>query len=453
MSAASGGSTTQEGREFVEHLRTVHFSLVLAAFALLAGAFLTRSAEVERAVAQLRDLRDLQPVWKADWNETGAKKEIDNLGLAPIEPDWLLSTGGAGPPVTVHIGTRWVTGMPSPHWVEIPGSQPGDFPRAISQSATNVSHFKEFWNFLVTPIQIIAAESISENAIIWVPKIIDVEPGHSPITEKKQTYPPNEFRVVKLTPIHQGEDRSKFKRTVGAGLHYLSAEFQQWVKAEPSLRSFAQNNEAPGYGFYCDLDDRFVLLIPAKTKETHFNGQAAFQTVHRTNFHYGKFEDTFAELNKITKNFQDLSDDRIQVILDDEANRTSERVEMFGAKIPGDALASWGSPILILLQFYFLLHLSKFRLLIPGWRGIPNVAWIGVYSSWSARLATLLSGMLLPSSVVSFLLVKQGAKFLHWWDWSLAILAMSLSAAIAVLSAICLLRTWRDKPPFNPQIA
>jgi hypothetical protein len=75
---------------------------------------------------------------------------------------------------------------------------------------------------------------------------------------------------------------------------------------------------------------------------------------------------------------------------------------------------------------------------------MANVAWIGLYPSWSARFATLLSVGLLPTCVIGYLLIKHALKFTHWWELLVIAGAISASAVISVASGVCLVRIWRN---------
>lgn len=429
-----------DGREFAEHLRTVHFSLVLAAFALLVGSLLTGSADASRALVDLRRLKDIEAELKLGWADVEAEKIIESRSLKLVGQDWLVGPTNSTETQPVYLYARWfITPPPS---IDKEGtwrdsekiSEGGGLAWDNDPDAGSpLSEFKVFWNRLSEKINIVLIKSVSEKALTWTMDANVFPP----------VYPPTTFSLETVRP---GEHGKIWDQGFFAGLVRPKPDFMEWIKTEPTLAAFASGLDDPKQlVMWCTKrDDSRHVLIPIDTLEINFNAQKAFQAAHGTKFHYGKFEEAFSDLDKLTKNFQDLPYDRLTAILESEASRTSDRVEMFGAKIPANALAVWGSPILILVQFYLLLHLSAFQLWLPNWPKVANVAWIGLYPSWSARFATLLSVGLLPTCVIGYLLVRHALRFTYWWESLLIAVAVSASVSIGVASGICLLRVWRN---------
>lgn len=73
-----------------------------------------------------------------------------------------------------------------------------------------------------------------------------------------------------------------------------------------------------------------------------------------------------------------------------------QEIEVIGLKISAGEVTRWGVMFLLAVQCYFWIHLHEFtRKVDPASPG-RDVAWIGVYHSLAASLASVLSACLLP---------------------------------------------------------
>jgi hypothetical protein len=151
----------------------------------------------------------------------------------------------------------------------------------------------------------------------------------------------------------------------------------------------------------------------------------------------GTFDVAFQELAAVSGNLQDLSVSNVREQVHEMQNRAEERFEAFGLKIPTAQVVRWGIALLLAGQLYFWIHLHELTRKIhpedPGW----EVAWIGVYSSKSAFIATLISSTVLPALAALML----GWRF--WrsdtsasnWFWTTVLVGALLAAVVAALGA------------------
>jgi hypothetical protein len=94
---------------------------------------------------------------------------------------------------------------------------------------------------------------------------------------------------------------------------------------------------------------------------------------------------------------QELSITIVRERIQEMQSKAEERFEAFGLRIPAAQVVRWGIALLLAAQLYFWIHLHelarKLRPNDPGW----EVAWIGMYSSKGAFIATMISSTFLPA--------------------------------------------------------
>lgn len=119
----------------------------------------------------------------------------------------------------------------------------------------------------------------------------------------------------------------------------------------------------------------------------------------------GKFEEDFAELNEVTKRYQKLKFNDAHQILKDEIRRSGERVEFLGLKFYERDISSWGAGIIVAVQLYFWLHLRMLRVPLTSNDPSRNIAWIGLYPHYLARLVSLFTVSVVPLGMICYLVI------------------------------------------------
>lgn len=451
--------TNEPLNKLTEHLLTVHLAIVTVCFGLLVGSYLTEASDAQRAKEQFQSIKDIHPRWHKDWHEARAKELVEKIPDESVRTVWIADASNSHPAFSLQTGTPWVIGVPwvmpsaagsstrySP-WTEVEGSRAGDLPRLEAKPPERLSDFKLLWNTLATQsIQVYVAESVGKRALLWKPKYAPA-PLNSMSGERGQTFPPDQFEVVAISKSQADRDTKPPAEVLPLGLTYVSKEFSAWVKRDPRTAALLDGLNPIDDYYYTFFggppNGDEVLALPAKVTEIDFNAQVAFVDVHHLAFHLGQFHDVFPELDRLTENLQDLPDDKLQAILESESRRSSEQVEILGAKLPTEALAIWGPIILVTMQCYFLLHLFKLKTLAYTSGKASCVPWIGIYPTSAARIATLLFASALPVTVVIVLAIRHRPR-----SWlSVAIfgdgLAIFASLLLAILCARTLRLTWQ----------
>lgn len=125
----------------------------------------------------------------------------------------------------------------------------------------------------------------------------------------------------------------------------------------------------------------------------------------------GTFEKSFPELQQASTGLTNLP---LKDLLEffnlkarEERERRSEHIDVFGAKIPGDKLNSYGVVLLVSVQTYLLLNIRRLRAIfrVSG-DTPPAIVWIGGDLDPLNRLFVIVSGVIFPSAVVMALVTK-----------------------------------------------
>lgn len=123
--------------------------------------------------------------------------------------------------------------------------------------------------------------------------------------------------------------------------------------------------------------------------------------------------------------------EKARAILRAELGRSGERVEFLGMNVPETIMATWGGIVILMLQLYFWLHLHALHNAGYLSKNIANeVAWIGTYSDFFARLTAFATICVLPlGATVSAVVVADVSA-------ALAVALPFLVGTVAVLSAL-----------------
>jgi hypothetical protein len=110
----------------------------------------------------------------------------------------------------------------------------------------------------------------------------------------------------------------------------------------------------------------------------------------------GYFEDSFHDLDELSKGFDDLTLAQTEVILRAAQKASPEPVQAFGLKLPAATAVVWGPVLILCAQFYMMIYLYEPRRARYPDNSEDAVEWIGLYKSWWASLSVSLSVGLLP---------------------------------------------------------
>jgi hypothetical protein len=202
-------------------------------------------------------------------------------------------------------------------------------------------------------------------------------------------------------------------------------------------------------GEYKSSDSSLQFLFPAKVKEVILR-PSDFAIVPNG---CASFDSCFPDLVKATKGLETLSLSDLRSHLIQQLEKGDSVFEAFGLKIPVAQLTFWGIVVVLSVQLYFLLHLREFHAKIrprdTGW----DVPWIGVYPSVLSRAVYFTTTTVMPVVAVALLAyratVSRVQAFVHANRWdirSLIVLEIALLVFSAVMSALLSWVAWKHSP-------
>lgn len=132
-----------------------------------------------------------------------------------------------------------------------------------------------------------------------------------------------------------------------------------------------------------------VLIITVEPQQIPFSPLTTLIEQHPNwGWQPGSFDIAFRELANVSRAYQDSNLDTAEAILAAEEARTGESLDAFGMKLPAEVALRWGGGAVLIwvVQLYLWVHLYEFRRKLTledeGW----NVAWLGMYETFPARV-------------------------------------------------------------------
>lgn len=416
---------------FAEHLRTVHITLILICFGLITTITLSRKPEADKAFEQLEAISTASSVWnlQSQWPDEYASKLVRDSELKPSDEvsAKLDSIQIFHPWEAPEVGILSHRHMIGPRRWTLRDSRTSEFEAKPVKSAsgeqltpadalhllspTNLTEFFRYWSFLSEPLSIYMPV---EKPLLQVHfnELLPLEdlPDKAKSTEVA--------RDMVLAPYDYNKLKANNSSVQSSSIKGLTHAF-----VEPSQPTFETVGGA---------------TVPVKVAPVkRFHAQKAFNETFKTSFEFGKPAETFAELDELTKHYQNLPFDKALAILRAEKSRTSDNFELMGAKIPVNELAKWGIPVLLLVQLYLALSLSEFSQRVLNKDIVPDVPWIALYVQKGSDLVTWLT-ILLPVVTVCLLSWWALHSFVVTakWHWVVA-------GAVSLTSALVSIKTGR----------
>jgi hypothetical protein len=419
-------SGPQWSKDYVEHLRTIHFSLMAICVAALVLSLAETPSDIRKARSEVHAIAELVRIWDPNWVESSAQ-QVGNKDRTK-NPTMLYQTDWAE-----HIAHFEIEGFKGdqraradirdPNWiVHGPVSD-----LAIHAGVFSLPHFCQNPDVTLTK-----PNTLEEFRRIW--NVLNEK--HSirfPTRLADDTYSIAQF-LNKL----QVKDMGRVQWLPRGS----EARSEMEVRVEPCILSDAIRKALPDlttdYGFVGTFDNyqHQPVLPVSRYQEIEFRAQDALREHFQQGIpEGGSFDHSFSELDKITKDYQSLEFDKFDVILEAEQNRTGDSFEAFGVKFPAEATTRWGVVVVLAVQLYFWIHLHELAQRLqpnaPGW----EVAFIGMYSSHPSRVVYSLSTHFLPVAAIIALGVKGlfigDFQRMYWWVLGIS---TALSIGLAILS-------------------
>jgi hypothetical protein len=413
-------------KDFVEHLRTVHFTLIGVATTLILIVLSAKPYNPIVALRQIRQILELKKMWSPDQIRTVGTTTSEHRVTSGYGSD-LMGMGEKNVPVDsevidLRIGEEGRVFYRKVMWQEHPrrstvvqfsipvswlkyGKEadwsPEEFPRTPSD-------FRRWWEHLTHGYRII------------LPTMISVSDGYISDGASRKIGrilkgDPNKAKPGNLAP------RETIELDSGIDQKYDMPVYAGWT-SDNSIVSFP-------------IGEYLQVAVTQQTLCKYFE-----------NWKTGAFDTAFADLAHATHDLEVLQFEDLEKIISEEAAKGSEVFEAFGMKFPAGQISLWGIVTLLGVQLYFFVYLKQLSGTLrpndPGW----DVPWLGMNTSFLARVVFFVSTVLLPLFALSALAARgifQLTRPIQWDRWTVAKTAILVGVLIPA-SVLALL--WKNRP-------
>jgi hypothetical protein len=412
----------QWSKDFVEHLRTVHFSLVILSLGLIIVASSQPNSVTRRARVQLDQITTVAEKLKSGWlnarcseqrsrlrnmmTEANVKeKEINAFYLTFVRP--IRQGNFPEYEFVIENNCLMVDSVPAePQMALYPmvpvGKQFTKVTPPLVDAPKTLAEFVALWNEMNQHPQVILPTVLGD-------KILIMDGSHQPGVE---------FTLAKQSALSSPPGRMEF---------YLMPQGEEWHDTSHIAifgYRFAADGVIPIIDFKnTDLDGLSYLREQLDSDES------------RLTWRGGSFAETFGDLYEIAKGREAASFKVWRGALSAELDRSGDSFEWVGLKLPAQATTLWGVVLLIGVQFYFLIHLMELSRKMTNTDAGWEVAWVGVYQGKLARLLFRSSALLLPVGAVVVLGIKAVLIGESPWRWLHPIVAIPISIALCTQTA------------------
>jgi len=435
-------SRNPDTTKLVEHLRTIHFTLIVACLGLLAVSTINPINDTKRAYDDIVVMNELSDSWNPRWlaeyvdNEVTQFKDRNDNNLNAIDTVYVLE-----PIEGVQYGA-WLSEYHTPPICDPP--EWTVFGDKIEDNRVGVplrlADFRHLWEELGRRNKIYAFTGHSDAVLIVDPA--EVKPARLEVSSACPEIPVSVSLGV--------SSEAQYVRARLAPAFDIFMQSELWPQGathlliagdHPSDRDRIDENSLIG-------PNGKQIVIPLFTHVIDIDPRKELASIAEVNWDTDNFDRSFEELASLTKNIEGSSLNNLQDHFKSELKRTGDQFEIFGVSIPASALSLWGIIILIGIQLYFFLHLHTFISRIgvndPG----MLVPWLGIYDNYFARTIFVLSVSLLPVGVCIYLSYSETSNGWSTIDWVRLILFTTLSILFAYITLILVIKLW-EKQKYN----
>lgn len=434
-------------KDFVEHIRTVHFTLIALCAGLIALASFPGKTEIRTAREQASEILKVTNTWDDALFETAANETVKIRDKSVIGGLYIFTDSATDSDavfadfdtsLTFDAHTVWFRPSFAPRsWiVDIRERIPAELfpdPESIEGEPVegssvllvgaprSISTFRKLWDNLIPPGRIVipgkpedcfASDNASDpfgdgEGFEFNKTKCEIRP-HDPSRKAEQVemsfWEPVGIKKDAIADLGQKKWRYEFIT-------------ERVIPQATTQKVFLPVRAV----FHVDFHPQEVLIRRSE-KWQGKNGEA--------------FKDAFRELASVDESFEDADILSAVRILDAEAKRTGDAFEAMGLKIPAEVAVRCGVLLVIVVQLYLWIHLHEFGNRLDRDAGF-DVAWIGVYFSKSARAMSFVSLVVLPACTVVLLSIR-GLELTE--DKRLAWVALVVSNAVSLVLSYFILK-------------
>jgi hypothetical protein len=397
----------------LQHVRTVHFSTLATAFVLTVAAFLKPAADIDRALTQLDHVSRIRAAAGGALLASVFNAETSCAvpsGITAINVDNELAHWQyhlRSDIYRLHPST-WGQ-YPSAYWTANPVATlpdrlvrfPGDGPIALQ--GERLGDFQRGWRELLDQTSAIAVTKLSPQQVTyrWLSHGSGTVPypiadAHGGLGPQSKNEPLTQSAQV---PVSIGIRMSNPDQLMSQ-LYALNATAE--LEMAMDVVSVMPSEEGEYHNPLIAVFPVDFVRISCKPLAQLLNfAKFAPDEVAQMD---GNFDSAFGDLSKLSKGLGSLTMSDINGYLHRLRDESGKEIELYGAKIPQEAISIWGTILLVTLQLYFVAHLGH----IVSYRSLnatlPAFAWIGIYPDQLSRAMTLSSLTFAPLTVALLIL-------------------------------------------------
>jgi hypothetical protein len=397
-------------KDLVDHIRTVHFTVLVVALILTASLQFEKRRPLERAAVDMEAISHLAQHWPdtVAHLETAADEIMDHHSLVIGQPqgvELLFPEPGlyqALAPKSRKVSSKLNFGV-TKRWIYVDETAEDD-EELLSRRPKQWTNLREFFDFW---------DSFHDGRAAFIPLVL----GYTKVASDC-----NVITISAISATSAKDELNSFlvpKATRDDEGHWSIAA----IVEQPHDEAICKFPSIAVPTMMLDLPHALMGVAP----------QAA-------NWGTGKSSAEFSELIAQTKYLETSSLDGLAAELRERANSDTERIELFQAKLPTATIAVYGSLVLIICQFYLLAHLIELREIMqaPVSREWPT-GYIGLYKNRFIFLLAVASLTVWPLVPIALSVYQSSNWRLHFSVRSVITwLSFGISVVVGMFSAVVL---------------
>lgn len=406
--------------DYVQHLRTSYFALVLVCVVGLAISLSRGEAQISAAHQELDYIWELASGWDSHFLQKPADPAHATDLDYPSDPlTFTLGSNAFAVKFSVPSSTSFVTlntpNRPKQAWrtdclnkgltvFRPPNDTLGDLLTAPS----NVQDFQEIW------------DALFYGATLHEPLTVGPLFTRAPLT--------NDFQILHTSDAFQDQKIRELNLRIRC---LVPSSLSVMQKLDGSLKMpYQLQTQLVTPGFH------FLYFPITGMRDSYVDAQGLLFVGKDRQWHHGLFKDSFRELSAVVGDNKPVDwAHAMQLVANDEANwHPNENFQALGLKFPVSRSVGWCAITILVLQLYLWVLLFEYKKKLgeddPAW----NIAWIGMYQSAPARVSSAASGIILPVAASAALRIR--GLYLHSWHLSAWLWLSAEVCTAAVLASL-----------------
>jgi hypothetical protein len=449
---------TYASKDYVEHLRTVHFALTTISAALLLILLSAKPYDSQKAIIQIEQILKLKKVWSLEWiwenhlrSTSSPRFEFSNKPLIPLDPIRQIPTTSNGakkidlpdfgeedqtlfvakihePAITTEPRSIHISFPPTKEWLDVKGDEEvGNFPETLRGITA-------WWNNLRSNPSIIsrpaAIATTCSNPIqrLRARKVFCVMNRGIARANDLSSTKILKARFIRITNVIDN----------GSGIS----------SSEHTSLEFPSRDQQ-------DADLSVPVLMREETTVSQQDARVMFPEWRR-----GDFATTFPDLFRAAQGLDSFELEDMAKHLSTDT-RATEVFEAFGLKIPAQQATVWGTVIIIFVHLYLFVYLKSLKNPLqpsdPSW----EVGWIAMNEAILPRCMLFTTVFVLPVMAVILLTAYDFDQVMGQaglqWEWTFASVKKLLGLIIqskhtalfilgCILTSVLGYLNWHNRP-------